>query len=149
MATTSYPKDKIKILLMENIHQVAVDDLRKDGFTVETAEALPHDELIEKIKTVHAIGIRSKTPLSKEVLENANKLLCIGCFCIGTDRVDLPYAASKGIPVFNAPFSNTRSVGARRARLAHSPCAPPECSAHQPPGCGRRARTRCGAQLNS
>lgn len=107
---TSYPKDKIKILLLENIHQVAIDDLRKDGFTVKTAESMPMDQLIEEMKTTHAVGIRSKTPMSEEVLKHASKLLCIGCFCIGTDRVDLKYAASRGIPVFNAPFSNTRSV---------------------------------------
>lgn len=112
---TSYPKGKIKILLLENVHQVAVDELRKDGFTVTTAESMPMEQLIEEMKTTHAVGVRSKTPINEEVLKHASKLLCIGCFCIGTDRVDLPYAAAHGIPVFNAPFSNTRSVGARRA----------------------------------
>ena len=114
--TTSYPKDKIKILLLENVHQVAVDDLRKDGFTVTTAESMPMEQLIEELKTTHAVGIRSKTPMNEAMLKHAPKLLCIGCFCIGTDRVDLAYAASRGIPVFNAPFSNTRSVGARATR---------------------------------
>lgn len=121
MAATSYPKGKIKILLLENIHQVAVDELRKDGFTVTTAESMPMDQLIEEMKTTHAVGIRSKTPMNEEILKQAPKLLCIGCFCIGTDRVDLAYAASRGIPVFNAPFSNTRSVGARHPCAARLP----------------------------
>jgi len=110
MTATSYPKGKIKILLMENVHQVAVDELRKDGFSVTCAESMPMEALIEEMKTTHVVGIRSKTPMDAELLKHASKLLCVGCFCIGTDRVDLPWAAAHGIPVFNAPFSNTRSV---------------------------------------
>jgi D-3-phosphoglycerate dehydrogenase len=121
---TSYPKSKIKILLMENVHQVAVDELRKDGFTVKCAESMPMAELIEEMKTTHVVGIRSKTPMDAELLKHAAKLMCVGCFCIGTDRVDLPWAAAHGIPVFNAPFSNTRSVAEVRCLLPRCPHRP-------------------------
>jgi len=109
--TTSYPKNKIKILLLENVHSAAVELLKKEDFQVECLkEALSEDELKVKIKDVHALGIRSKTKVTDEVLKEANRLLCIGCFCIGTDQVDLEAAEKRGIPVFNSPFSNTRSV---------------------------------------
>jgi D-3-phosphoglycerate dehydrogenase len=109
--TTSFPKNKIKILLLENVHSAAVELLKKEDFQVECLkEALSEEELKVKIKDVHALGIRSKTRVTDEVLKEANRLLCIGCFCIGTDQVDLEAAEKRGIPVFNSPFSNTRSV---------------------------------------
>uniref|UniRef100_A0A6B2L5Q4 2-oxoglutarate reductase n=2 Tax=Arcella intermedia TaxID=1963864 RepID=A0A6B2L5Q4_9EUKA len=102
---------KTNILLLENIAQSAVDLLVEQGFHVETAAAISDEQLKEKLKNYHAVGIRSKTTLSKEILEEASKkLLCIGCFCIGTDRVDLPVAQKLGIPVFNSPYQNSRSV---------------------------------------
>lgn len=110
-STTSFPKNKIKILLLENVHSAAVELLKKEDFQVECLkEALSEEELKVKIKDVHALGIRSKTRVTDEVLKEANRLLCIGCFCIGTDQVDLDAAEKRGIPVFNSPFSNTRSV---------------------------------------
>jgi len=109
--TTSFPKNKIKILLLENVHSAAIELLTKEDFQVECLkEALSEEELKVKIKDVHALGIRSKTRVTEEVLKEANRLLCIGCFCIGTDQVDLEAAENRGIPVFNSPFSNTRSV---------------------------------------
>ncbi|KAJ1818904.1 D-3-phosphoglycerate dehydrogenase 2, partial [Coemansia sp. RSA 2675] len=87
----------IKILLLENVSAMAVDILKKAGYQVEFhTKALDKDALIEKIKDVHAVGLRSKTKLTEEVLSHANKLLTIGCFCIGTNQVDLSYAASRG-----------------------------------------------------
>ncbi|KAF9137689.1 hypothetical protein BGX30_009990 [Mortierella sp. GBA39] len=101
----------IKILLLENVNETAVAALRDQGYQVETfAKALGEEDLIAKIKDVHCIGIRSKTKLTKKVLDAAEKLGVIGCFCIGTNQVDLEYASSKGIAVFNSPFSNSRSV---------------------------------------
>lgn len=101
----------IKILLLENVNQTAIDNFTNQGYQVDFHKgALPEEELIEKIKDVHAIGIRSKTKLTQKVLENAKNLVCIGCFCIGTNQVDLNFAAKKGIAVFNSPFSNSRSV---------------------------------------
>jgi len=108
---TSFPKNKIKILLLENVHTVAVDLFNKQDFQVETLKgALTEEELKEKIKDVHALGIRSKTRVTASVLKEANRLLCIACFCIGTDQVDLDAAEERGVPVFNSPFSNSRSV---------------------------------------
>ncbi|KAI8993653.1 hypothetical protein BDB01DRAFT_832438 [Pilobolus umbonatus] len=102
---------EVKILLLENINTTAIDAFKKQGYQVETyTKALVGDELIEKIKDVHVIGIRSKTKLTKAVLDEAKNLLAIGCFCIGTNQVDLKTAANKGIAVFNSPFSNSRSV---------------------------------------
>lgn len=101
---------KINILLMEKISPVAVAAFEAQGFTVEQAVAYNEDELVEKIKDVHAIGVRSKTKLTERVLDAANHLLCVGCFCIGTDQTKLQVARDKGIPVFNAPYANTRSV---------------------------------------
>lgn len=108
----SMPKDKIKVLLLENIHDNAVAYLEKQGYcSVERLKgALDADELKEKIADVHMVGIRSRTKLTKDVLESAKKLMCIGAFCIGTNQIDLAAARELGIPVFNAPYSNTRSV---------------------------------------
>ncbi|KAJ1728517.1 D-3-phosphoglycerate dehydrogenase 2 [Coemansia biformis] len=101
----------IKVLLLENVSPKAVEILKKAGYQVDSyTKALDKATLIEKIKDVHAVGIRSKTRLTEEVLSHAHKLLTIGCFCIGTNQVDLGYAASRGICVFNSPFSNSRSV---------------------------------------
>jgi D-3-phosphoglycerate dehydrogenase / 2-oxoglutarate reductase len=109
---TSYPKEKIKILLLENISDAAVKKFVDSGYvSVEKlTKALPEDELIKKIKDVHIVGIRSKTNVTKPVLEAASKLQAIGCFCIGTNQVDLQAATDFGVAVFNAPYSNTRSV---------------------------------------
>ncbi|HYF69683.1 MAG TPA: phosphoglycerate dehydrogenase [Ohtaekwangia sp.] len=107
----SYPKNRINVLLLENVHPVAVELLKAEGFNVETYHAaLTEEELIEKIKNVHVIGIRSKTMVTEKVLEHANRLMVIAAFCIGTNQIDLKTATKKGIAVFNAPFSNTRSV---------------------------------------
>lgn len=107
----SYPKNRIKILLLENVHPVAFDNLSEDGFSVELIEeSLSEEELIKKIKGVHVLGIRSKTRLSPKVLDAADKLLVVGAFCIGTKQIDLDYCKKKGVVVFNAPYSNTRSV---------------------------------------
>ncbi len=107
----SYPKNRIKILLLENVHPVAFDNLSEDGFSVElVTHSLTEDELIKKIKGVHVLGIRSKTQVTQKVLDAANKLLVVGAFCIGTTQIDLDYCKQKGVVVFNAPYSNTRSV---------------------------------------
>lgn len=107
----SYPKNRIKILLLENVHPAAFDNLSEDGFSVELVKhSLPEKELIEKIKGVHVLGIRSKTQVTERVLEAANKLLVVGAFCIGTTQINLEAAKKKGVIVFNAPYSNTRSV---------------------------------------
>jgi D-3-phosphoglycerate dehydrogenase len=107
----SYPKSRIKVLLLENVHPIAVELLQKEGYQVEVASgAMSEEELCEKIKTVSLLGIRSKTNVTKKVLENANRLLAVGAFCIGTNQIDLETCQEKGIAVFNAPFSNTRSV---------------------------------------
>lgn len=101
----------IKILLLENINSFAIETLRAEGYQVEVLKSsLPEAELIEKIKDVNVIGIRSKTKLTQKVLEHAQNLFVVGCFCIGTNQVDLKFAASQGIAVFNSPFSNSRSV---------------------------------------
>ncbi|MBC3766850.1 phosphoglycerate dehydrogenase [Neptunicella marina] len=112
MSNVSLPKDKIKILLLEGLHQSSLETLKSNGYTnIEYLKtSLPEDELIEKIQDVHFIGIRSRTHLSEAVINAAQKLVAIGCFCIGTNQVDLAAAQTRGIPVFNAPFSNTRSV---------------------------------------
>ncbi|HEV8512788.1 MAG TPA: phosphoglycerate dehydrogenase [Cyclobacteriaceae bacterium] len=107
----SYPKNRINVLLLENVHPVAVELMKAEGFTVETYPAgIDEDELCEKIKNVSVLGIRSKTQVTAKVLENANRLMAIGAFCIGTNQIDLKAATKKGVAVFNAPFSNTRSV---------------------------------------
>ncbi|MEJ6592235.1 MAG: phosphoglycerate dehydrogenase [SAR86 cluster bacterium] len=112
MKQTSFDKAKIKILLLEGVHQSAIDAFSDAGYTqIEShAGALSQEELIQAIKGAHIVGIRSRTQLNAEVLAAANKLMVIGCFCIGTNQVDLLTALTRGIAVFNAPFSNTRSV---------------------------------------
>ncbi|CCC10654.1 hypothetical protein SMACR_04507 [Sordaria macrospora] len=103
--------EDIKILLLENVNQTGQQILKAQGYQVEFLKtSLPEDQLIEKIKDVHVIGIRSKTKLTANVLREAKNLLVIGCFCIGTNQVDLDYAAQHGIAVFNSPFANSRSV---------------------------------------
>ncbi|MFP4089655.1 MAG: phosphoglycerate dehydrogenase [Cyclobacteriaceae bacterium] len=107
----SYPKNRINILLLENIHPDAEKKLREEGYNVEvSASAMDEDELAERIKTVSILGIRSKTQVTAKVLENANRLIALGAFCIGTNQIDLEACLKKGIAVFNAPYSNTRSV---------------------------------------
>jgi len=109
---TSYPKEKIKVLFLENISDRAVEKFKENGYTdvVKLSKALSEDELVEAIKDVHLIGIRSKTQITEKVIKAANKLQAIGCFCIGTNQVDLQSAEQEGVAVFNAPYSNTRSV---------------------------------------
>jgi len=108
----SLQKDKLKFVLLEGIHQSAVDTLAADGYTNVTCypKALSGHKLLDAIADAHFVGIRSRTTLTDEVLTKAGRLAAIGCFCIGTNQVDLDAAALRGIPVFNAPFSNTRSV---------------------------------------
>ncbi len=109
--TTSYPLHKIKVVLLENIHPLAVERFEKAGYTVELHDrAYNGDELIEVAGDASIIGIRSKTHLTAEFFAAAKRLWGVGCFCIGTNQVDLGEAASRGIPVFNAPYQNTRSV---------------------------------------
>lgn len=109
--TNSYPRNRIKVLLLENIHKQAYDLFVNQGYTVETLKgALNEDDLSEKIKGVSILGIRSKTNITAKVLENADRLMAIGAFCIGTNQIDLHAAANRGICAFNAPYSNTRSV---------------------------------------
>jgi D-3-phosphoglycerate dehydrogenase len=108
----SLKKNNIKIVLLEGVHQSAIDALQGAGFSNIHfyATALPENELMEVLKDAHFVGIRSRTQLTREVLGEATKLMAIGCFCIGTNQVDLSAALELGIPVFNAPYSNTRSV---------------------------------------
>ena len=108
---TSFPKDQIKVLLLENIHPFAIEAFKSEGFQVEAlSESLNPQLLKEKIQDVHVLGIRSKTQVSEDTLSSARRLLTLGCFCIGTNQVDLKSAKMRGVPVFNAPFGNTRSV---------------------------------------
>lgn len=109
---TSYPKDKINILFLENISDVAVKHFNTGGYgnVKKINSALSESELIAAVKDVHLLGIRSKTQVTKKVLEAATKLQAIGCFCIGVNQVDLEAATKNGVVVFNAPYSNTRSV---------------------------------------
>jgi len=111
-ATTSYPKERINILFLENISDKAVQYFKQQGYAnvKKIAGALSEEELIKEIKDVHLLGIRSKTQITPKVLEAAKKLQAIGCFCIGVNQVDLKTATKKGVVVFNAPYSNTRSV---------------------------------------
>jgi len=112
VSATSLDKGRIKVLLLEAIDASAVDAFTADGYSNVAGHknALSEAELGEEIKGAHLLGIRSRTQVSQRVLEHADKLIAIGCFCIGTDQVDVESAEAKGIPVFNAPFSNTRSV---------------------------------------
>ena len=112
MSTTSLDKSKIRILLLEGVHQSAVENFERAGYTnIEYLKtSLPEDQLKAKIADAHFVGIRSRTQLTEDVFAAAQKLIAVGCFCIGTNQVDLTAALIRGIPVFNAPFSNTRSV---------------------------------------
>ena len=109
---TSYPKEKIRILFLENISDIAVKNFKQQGYVQvdKIGKALTEEELIHEIKDVHILGIRSKTQITKNILAAANKLQAIGCFCIGVNQVDLKSATRNGVVVFNAPYSNTRSV---------------------------------------
>jgi len=109
---TSYPKDKIKIVFFENISDTAIKIFKDAGYVdiKKFSGALPEDQLIQEVKDAHLIGIRSKTMVTERVLQHAKKLQAIGCFCIGTNQVNLHAARKKGVVVFNAPYSNTRSV---------------------------------------
>jgi D-3-phosphoglycerate dehydrogenase len=110
-ASVSYPKNRIKVLLLEKIDKLAVEAFKKEGYDVETVKsALDEDELCERIRDVSILGIRSKTKITQKVLKYANRLLAVGAYCIGTNQIDLKACSEKGIIVFNAPFSNTRSV---------------------------------------
>ena len=111
-ALTSFPKEKINILFLENISEKAVQQFKQNGYAnvKKIAGSLSEDELIKEIKDVHLIGIRSKTQITPKVLAAAKKLQAIGCFCIGVNQVDIKAASKKGVVVFNAPYSNTRSV---------------------------------------
>lgn len=112
MKKTSYPKQDIRVLLLEGVSATAVEVFRATGYTqIELhAKSLPDDELKARVADAHIVGIRSRTQLNAEVLAGAKRLIAIGCFCIGTNQVDLEAAELAGIPVFNAPYSNTRSV---------------------------------------
>ncbi len=112
MTKTSYPRSKIKILLLENISDSAVAELKAGGYTEieKIIGAMTEADLVKAVKGVHLIGIRSKTKITENVIEAADKLLAIGAFCIGVNQVDLKAATEKGVAVFNAPYSNTRSV---------------------------------------
>jgi len=109
---TSYPKDKINILLLENISDVSVEEFKEAGYVTvrKLSGALSEADLMREIKDVHLLGIRSKTLVTEKVLTKANKLLAIGCYCIGVNQVNMKAATEKGIAVFNAPHANTRSV---------------------------------------
>ena len=107
----SFPRSKLKVLLLENVHPEAVRHFREEGYDVSTVKgALDEEALIEAIQGVHILGIRSKTNVTAKVLEHADKLMAVGAFCIGTNQIDLKACSQRGIAVFNAPYSNTRSV---------------------------------------
>ncbi|MCB0840858.1 MAG: phosphoglycerate dehydrogenase [Bacteroidetes bacterium] len=108
---TSFPKNKIKVLILENIHTDAEQIFEREGYQIEViSSALSEEELCEKIQGVFIIGIRSKTHITRKVLEHADRLMAVGAFCIGTNQIDLKACAEQGVIVFNAPYSNTRSV---------------------------------------
>ena len=108
----SYPKEKIRILLLEGLHPSAINEFKKKGYTNIDShkDAMTEEELLNCIEDYHIVGIRSKTNITAAVLEKARKLMSIGAFCIGTNQIDLEKATELGIPVFNSPYSNTRSV---------------------------------------
>ena len=111
MTQTSFPKTEIKILLLENIHPIAAEAFRAEGFQVETTRAaMPEAELAQRVRDIHVLGIRSKTQVTPAVLDEARRMLAVGAFCIGTNQIALGHANRRGVPAFNAPFSNTRSV---------------------------------------
>ena len=107
----SYPKNRLKVLLLENIHEEAMAAFEREGYMVESMKGSPsRQELAERLTDVAILGIRSKTQVDEEVLANARRLLAVGAFCIGTNQIELPACDARGVAVFNAPFSNTRSV---------------------------------------
>ena len=112
MSHTSLSKDKINILLLEGVHESAIRNLERNGYRQIEAltTALPPEQLKQKIAHAHVVGIRSRTQLTEDIFASAERLIAVGCFCIGTNQVDLTAALVRGIPVFNAPYSNTRSV---------------------------------------
>src|SRR5215210_4075970 len=112
MSKTSLDKSKIKILLLEGVHASAVESFRADGYTEieQHPKSLPPEQLREAVADAYFIGIRSATELTTEIFEAAPRLIGVGAFCIGTNQIDLECARENGVPVFNAPFSNTRSV---------------------------------------
>ncbi len=111
MKKFSYPKNKINVLLLEKVDKVAFELFNGEGYNVECIDgSLNESELIDKIKNISILGIRSKTKISKKVIDSANKLLSIGAFCIGTNQISLDECNNSGVVVFNAPYSNTRSV---------------------------------------
>ena len=112
MTRTSFPRQDIRVLLLEGVSQSAVDAFHDAGYSLidRRDQSLAGKALVEAIAGAHLVGIRSRTQLDAEVLAHARKLIAIGCFCIGTNQVDLEAAQLAGIPVFNAPYSNTRSV---------------------------------------
>ncbi len=109
---TSYPREKIRILLLDNISDTAVKNFKKNGYSnvEKVGRSLTEEELLKQVKDVHILGIRSKTRLTEKILNAAGKLQVVGCFCAGVNQVDLKAAVNRGIVVFNAPYSNTRSV---------------------------------------
>jgi D-3-phosphoglycerate dehydrogenase len=108
---TTYPLHKIRVVLLEGVHEEAADALSREGYDVRLSDAaLTGPALIDEAGDAHILGIRSKTQVTKEYLDRADRLWAVGCFCIGTNQIDLPAAAAKGVAVFNAPFANTRSV---------------------------------------
>ena len=111
MSATSFPKSEIKILLLENVHPVATEAFATEGFAVEVVKgALSERELVARVSDAHVLGIRSKTQVTPAIIDAGHRLLAVGAFCIGTNQVALAHANRRGVPVFNAPFSNTRSV---------------------------------------
>ena len=111
MKSLSFPKSKINVLLLEKLDKSAEEKFKKEGYNVEILEgSLDEGELIKKIKNISILGIRSKTVISKKVIDSAERLLSVGAFCIGTNQINLKHCSKNGIAVFNAPYSNTRSV---------------------------------------
>ena len=111
MKSLSFPKSKINVLLLEKLDKSAEEKFKKEGYNVEIFEgSLDEGELIKKIKNISILGIRSKTVISKKVIDSAERLLSVGAFCIGTNQINLKHCSKNGIAVFNAPYSNTRSV---------------------------------------
>jgi len=111
VSATSFPKSEIKILLLENVHPVATEAFATEGFAVEVVKgALSERELVARVSDAHVLGIRSKTQVTPAIIDAGHRLLAVGAFCIGTNQVALAHANRRGVPVFNAPFSNTRSV---------------------------------------
>ena len=111
MNSLSFPKSKINVLLLEKLDKSAEEKFKKEGYNVEILEgSLDEGELIKKIKNISILGIRSKTVISKKVIDSAERLLSVGAFCIGTNQINLKHCSNNGIAVFNAPYSNTRSV---------------------------------------